>query len=217
MATLAAAFQAGLGGVHSMSGTTTGGASNHAVQEPSTLLSALIIGPQHVPTNAVLGRMEIGPSFYRQVWYCPKEESEGSGHPTVWVAASVRATPESAVAGVNTLSGTIQSRLIDVSDGPAYASFADSAWRPEPGTGGGRLLFTRGNIMGDVYVSSTIGEEALLSVARALSRKIDAVLASKPEPVPVLHFLGHGGTRDGATREEQGIEGAWAVKKLQES
>jgi hypothetical protein len=97
-----------------------------------------------------------------------------------------------------------------------YGNLGDRVWHS-----GARIVFVKGTVLVDVYasVSGDTDQEVVIAlhVAKVLSRKIDAVLAGKPEPVPVIPFLSSRGTRDGVTTEEQGVEWAWAVKRLQES
>lgn len=81
----------------------------------------------------------------------------------------------------------------EVTGQPAFASIGDRVWYGNNGNGnstftGARLVFVRGNVVGDISMSRFDGlsRADIIALASRLLDKIDAARAGKPYPPPVL-------------------------------
>ena len=160
----------------------------------SKFLPNLLIDKTDIPLDAALrddvalydldGLTKSDPSHYEEKWNGKHGHISCSVQISVTVAASSKEAKE--IAGRESMSVAMAPQ--SVSGKEPYSSFSDYAWSWGVSKGGGRFLFVRGNVVGDVsvHVRNTDGHDMVLSLAKILSRKIDAVFAGEPEPAPIL-------------------------------
>ena len=196
-----------------------------------TMLMSLLIGPEELPWNVVLSTIDIGTgtpsarlaSFKGQA----KFEERWSGRPKG--AADSRKTPETsvdiAVAIANSAEESVQIALDKVCDASVVipeitgerevAAFADRAWYGNNELGESKvtsanITFTRHNVVCNIGMSHKSGfddKKLLFALATRLSHRIDAALAGKPEPLPMLPLAA-----DQELRVD--LEGAWRIHDL---
>ncbi len=176
----------------------------------------LIVGESELPLPAVLSSFGMTASGYWACWAQPYAGARPTAGVSVNLSAGFCDSVEQALEGARMKLDTAVTIPEVTGQATEYGNLGDRVWHS-----GARIVFVKGTVLVDVYasVSGDTDQEVVIAlhVAKVLSRKIDAVLAGKPEPVPVIPFLSSRGTRDGVTTEEQGVEWAWAVKRLQES
>ena len=171
----------------------------------------LFVPQSDIPFQGVLFAFEYGASsakYYDEVWFGPPSGEMKTADYTVRVNMSIARSPQEALAGIHVLLDGVAEPPQEVSGEP-YSSFSDYAWFGYSGHSGGRLLFVRGNMVADIVVFHKDGfdQKVILALATILSRKIDAVLAGKPEPVPILPLAA-----DQELRVD--LEGAWKMRDL---
>jgi len=178
----------------------------------------LIVGAAELPTEAVLRSFGITASGYWANWARVAQHGKSpTPGASVKFSAGFCDSVEQALESARMKLRSVAVRIPDVSgEASEYGNLGDRVWHS-----GGRIVFVKGTALVDVYAGVSgdagQGEQIALHVAKLLSRKIDAVVAGKAEPVPVLPFLSHVRKEGEGTTEEQGLEWAWAVKKLHES
>ena len=174
------------------------GASSQRALKPAALPN-LMIAQDDLPLPSILFSLEWDPRkparSFHELW-----SVRPTGRPETLKTApheiDVRvAIMDSSLDAINlALSklGEVAEPPDEVSHQQPFASFADRAWL---GKRGSRLILVRANVVGDVYLARKGGPDRsmLLALAIRLSRKIDAALAGKPEPPPVLPLAREGG------------------------
>ncbi len=179
----------------------------------------LLLAPPELPDDLVLRSAYFAPTWYQLSWVGSLQGQRRTVSMNVEVSAILAASPEAAADTAHGLLKDAASPIPEITGQETeYSRLGDRVWH----SGGGRIVFAKGRVVCDVYVyiAGTAPQDrsgAALGVATALARRADAFLAGKPQAVPVIPFLSSRGTRDGVTTEEQGVEWAWAVKRLQES
>ena len=120
------------------------------------------------------------------------------------IAVAVANSPEEAVSAAKREVASVAEIIPEITGSSSATSFADRVWQH-----GGRIVFTRGNVIGDVHMSQKggIDKKLLFTLATRLSSKIDAALAGKPEAIPILPLAA-----DQELRVD--LEGAWKMRDL---
>lgn len=186
----------------------------------SDLLASLLVGPDELPWDTILATCRVGSDATPEVMHGFKGQSKfdetWSGRPTlkpgglnspdesVRISAAVTNSPAEAVSVVEDELANVAAAIPEITQEGSTASFADRAWQR-----GGRMLFTRGNIVGDIHMSRKEGvdRQSLLALAAVLGRKINAALAGKPETVPIMPLAA-----DQELRVD--LETAWKMRDL---
>jgi len=165
---------------------------------PPECLPSLVMGPADMVGDVVLSSVAVvsgGPSTqpdstkttagYEETWNGDMTTRGGrqvSGR-TVIIAACILPSVAQAVEYATQAVRNTSLALPEQTGQGDTALFADRAW----GTGG-RLVFTRANVVGDVFIS-TLPKEKIDDVhklAKAIARRVDAALAGRPESVALL-------------------------------
>jgi len=181
-------------------------------------LPNLLIGEDEVPFPAVLAKLEAYPEKepYRcqQVW-----SSQTVSEPGVLTVAlrslrlsvKIGESPERVWENVQWLRAAVAGPPEEVSQQEPFGSFSDRAWFGASHGYGGRLIFTRRNVLADIGMGDKEGldPDQLIKIGAAVGRKIDAALAGRPEPPPALP----------PSAEEWGgtVEKAWKVREVREN
>ena len=160
---------------------------------PRAALWSVMLGRKDVPLESFLLELEVYPSEMPQSveesWCGPPTGERRTSQYGIDIGVEIAESLQEAVEIVERQRRNISGVLGEVSGQPPFASFSDRVWYGSGGIGA-RLLFIRGNVVGDVciVIAHTAGPDQamLVDLARRLGKKIDAALAGNPEPVPVL-------------------------------
>ena len=121
------------------------------------------------------------------VWLGPPTGEAGTAQYSMHVDAAITESAETALEAVYVLLRGVARPPEEVSGQPPFASLGDRVWYGADEFGG-RIIFLRTNVLGDVFIFHKEGldPQMLFDLAALLGRKIDAALAGTPEPAPVL-------------------------------
>ena len=173
-------------------------------------LNSLIVSQKDLPAGAALEQLDIGiykvklgllefaptKSSYDARWSCPlavpgKKKKTAKLHIDIQLAIL-----DSAKQAQDVVYRTVHSYAEvapEVTGHPRMRSFADRVWYGDNSYGHARptsagVRFARANVAVDIHVSSGDGvdKETLFKIADKVGRRIDAALAGKPCPLPIL-------------------------------
>lgn len=184
------------GAVVSRVGDCIGGPASQVV--PSESLASIVLGQEDIPGKVVLSALKFGSD---EGWCYPQCAKTTARMEERWGGELVMkgdrrvsgctvivsfAVLDSAVAAVECARREVRSSAVaarEITGQASVASFSDRAWG-----GASSLVFTRANAVCLVFMSRPPKENpnAVCEMGAALSRRIDHVLAGRPEPVAVL-------------------------------
>lgn len=172
------------------------------------MLLNVLVGPEELPWDAVLGYFYIGSDvpmatfgsydyqlLFEEKWYGRPCESYGDNRfpeSSIRITALIANSPEDAIDIASEEAQSYATSLKKVVDDENISEFADHAWGISSAhvgaSQGARIIFTRGSVICDISADNKngISSQLFLNFAAMISRKIDAALAGKPEPIPIL-------------------------------
>lgn len=174
------------------------------------MLPSLVLGPKDIPWDnmALISLYTVStewtPLKYRSLshgqarcetsWSGPFGKKRGVIHITIAIANS----PEEAIQAVLEQAHSYAVTILEVTGDQAVIAFSDRAWgassKMTDPCRGARVIFIRGNVIGDISMDHRGGfhPRLLFDLAARLGRKIDAARAGRPEQATVLPLAADG-------------------------
>jgi len=200
-------------------------------QVPQNVWSSLVMGSDEMPWDVVLWSLDTGSSDppilkyrslsegqakYEENWKgIPRPQPGTIYHSdcSIRITIAIANSPAEANRVALKESQSYAVSIPETTGDESVKSFADRAWGISGRTFepclAARIIFTRGNVICDISMdrADSFDPELLIDLSARLSRKIDAALAGKPGPVPVLPLAA-----DQELRVD--LEGAWKMRDL---
>jgi len=192
-------------------GTTGANEESETLMLSKDMLNNLLIGPEDLPWDVILFNLDIShpgatkksinefgnqSSVYNTGW-SGRHIDNGSdklstSESNIKISAAITDSPEAAADIAYNVANSYSIPLKEVTNDEYISTFADRAWGVSSNDTnfclGARLLYIRGNLICDISLSrlNYFEPRLLFDLVSILNRKIDAALAGKPEPVPIL-------------------------------
>jgi hypothetical protein len=173
------------------------------------MLFNLLISQDELPWDVILDSFRIqsdihsymlgsynGKYIYDMVWYGPLTGPGGdvmeSAEYSINISIAIADSPEEAVYFAEKQANSCSIRQEEIVDDEIISEYTDRAWgfstknmQPRRGMG---IIYTRGPVLVHLYMNNKklCNPSQLVELLACVSRKIDAALAGKPEPIPIL-------------------------------
>ena len=191
-----------------IAGTTKANEESEPMMLSKDMLPNLLISPEDLPWDVVLFSLDMNnkpkrilgafgyqDSVYQEEWRGRMIDNGSDKMPSpeysIRISIAITESPEEAadlaIAHIKSAAGIIP----EITGSGELDSFADRVWTSEkqPPINSKSITFVRHNAVCSFHMSCRrygLDKNDYLELAELISRKIDAALAGKPEPVPIL-------------------------------